>query len=221
MNLRVNSLSTFASVCAFKAWRLHCSGPQRFWHQGLVSRKTIFPQGRGGVGWGVGLGWFKCITFTEHCVSNLTLLLWVHGWEAGGPCFTVCYTPLASLTKVNLDIPQIHSMNFTEQWLCWDCGKRQMMLQMARFYMLVKLPSQTTWLKSLSRRSRHHHQDSEAVPPCFFIQDTEEAKGLQWASSEALNVRCFRTAPGTERDQNTELLLPWDKTDHLIDDNTV
>ena len=43
--------------------------PKPFWHQGLVSWKTIFPQARVR---GMISGSFKCITFIVHFVSNLT-----------------------------------------------------------------------------------------------------------------------------------------------------
>ena len=45
---------------------LEGSGPQSFWHQGLVSWKTVFPWARkGAMVW----GWFKHITFIVHCTS--------------------------------------------------------------------------------------------------------------------------------------------------------
>ena len=45
---------------------LYNSGPQPFWHQGLVSWKAIFPWTWG---WGMVLGWFKHITFIVHFIS--------------------------------------------------------------------------------------------------------------------------------------------------------
>ena len=53
---------------------IYNSGPQHFWHQGLVSWKTIFPRTMAGV---VVWGWIKCITFIVLFISNLMLpLIW-------------------------------------------------------------------------------------------------------------------------------------------------
>ena len=43
----------------------YTSSPQPFWHQGLVSRKTVFPwTGRRGMVW----GWVKRLTLTVHVI---------------------------------------------------------------------------------------------------------------------------------------------------------
>ena len=55
---------------------IYISGPQPLWHQGSVLWKMIFPWTGGG---GMVSGWFKCIIFIVHFISNLMLLLiW---WE--------------------------------------------------------------------------------------------------------------------------------------------
>ena len=64
-------------------------GPKYFWYQGPITWMTIFPQTRMGVR--MVLGWFKCILFIVHFISNLMqLLIWqkvsVCGLEIGGPC---------------------------------------------------------------------------------------------------------------------------------------
>ena len=52
----------------FKTGDMLCSDPQPFWHQGLVSWKTIFPQtGQG--------GWFRDDSNTLHLQNTLFLLL--------------------------------------------------------------------------------------------------------------------------------------------------
>ena len=47
--------------------KLYSSGPQPFWHQGLVSWKTVFPQTW--MGDDLGALWFKCIMFTVPFIS--------------------------------------------------------------------------------------------------------------------------------------------------------
>ena len=68
---------------------LQSSGPQSFWHLGLVSWKTIIPWTRGGVG--MVSRWFRHIQFIVLFISNLMPpLIWqevlVSGPEVGNPC---------------------------------------------------------------------------------------------------------------------------------------
>ena len=64
------------------------SGPQSFWHQGLVSWKTVFPWARkGAMVW----GWFKHITFIVHFISititsSLPQIIRHQIPEVGEPC---------------------------------------------------------------------------------------------------------------------------------------
>lgn len=68
---------------------LQSSGPQCFWHLGLVSWKTIIPWTGGGVG--MVSGWFRHIQFIVLFISNLMLpLIWPRYQSAaqrlGIPC---------------------------------------------------------------------------------------------------------------------------------------
>ena len=72
-----------------RSWMSSISSPQPFWHQRLISWKTILSMNRGwqGMVW----GWLKCITFIVHFISNLMLsLIWaevpVCGLQVGDPC---------------------------------------------------------------------------------------------------------------------------------------
>ena len=71
----------------------YSSGSQPFWHQGLISWKTVFPWSRSGAG-GKVLGWFKCIAYIVPFISNLMPpLIWqevpVHAWRLGIPVLEV------------------------------------------------------------------------------------------------------------------------------------
>ena len=77
--------------------------PQPFWPQRPISWKTILSMNWG---WqGMVLGWFKCITFIVHFISNLMLsLIWaevpVCGLEVGDPLLkstlTICFLYLCT-----------------------------------------------------------------------------------------------------------------------------
>ena len=71
-----------------RSWMSSISNPQPFWHQRLISWKTILSLNRGwqGMVW----GWFECIVFIVHFISNLMLsLIWAEvpgcGLEVGDP----------------------------------------------------------------------------------------------------------------------------------------
>ena len=67
---------------------LYTSGPQAFWHQGLVSWKTMFPW-TGVVGDGLGLSQAHCIPaeLLLCCpVPNRLGPILVHGQEGGDTC---------------------------------------------------------------------------------------------------------------------------------------
>ena len=107
LNKSISHLSLCLSLNSF------CDETSRTWaslgpetrYQGLISCKTIFPlTGGGAMVW----GWFKCIIFIVHFISNLMLpLIWeeepVHGLEVADPRLEdPLYLPLATASVLQL-----------------------------------------------------------------------------------------------------------------------